>query len=133
MRRFTYALTLVAATAFTATACGGSSGSHPATAAADATAGPDGVQQVTIDTTDGFRFAPDTIHAHIGKLRIVLTDSGNYPHNISFASLHATSATVSGNAGRKQATFTITLTRAGTYSFVCTFHSSAGMKGRVTV
>ena len=87
----------------------------------------------TINTTDNFRFVPANIQAHVGKLRIVLTNKGSYPHNISFPTLHATSSTVSGNPGQQQTTFTVTFTHAGTYDFVCTFHSSAGMKGQFTV
>ena len=122
-----------------ATACGGSSG-HSATgqmssggAAVNAMKGSDGVQQISINTTDQFRFAPMTIRAHVGKLRITLTDHGAYPHNISFPSLHTTSSTVSGNPGQQQTTITITFTHTGSYEFLCTFHSSAGMKGHVTV
>ena len=122
-----------------ATACGGA-GNHSAAnetptapSSATATTSADGVQQITIDTTDQFRFAPMTIRAHVGRLRIMLSDHGTYPHNISFPSLHATSPTVSGNPGQQQTTFTVTFTHAGTYDFICTFHSSAGMKGQVTV
>ena len=108
------------------TACAGSSHTAPSTTST-------GVQQVTIDTTDQFRFAPATLRAHVGTLRIALTDHGSYPHNIAFSDLHSTSATVSGDPGQRQTTFTVRFTHAGTYDFVCTFHSSAGMSGRVTV
>ena len=137
--RLTQSLTLVVALPLTLmTACSGASGRNTSTApsagaAVRATGGPDGLEQVTIDATDNFRFAPATIQAHVGKLRIVLTDTGSYPHNISFPALHDTSATVSGNPGQQQTTLTVTLTRKGSYDFFCTYHSSAGMKGRVTV
>ena len=108
------------------TGCGGSSNHN-------ATRDPEGVQQVTINTTDQFRFTPMDIRAHVGTLRIVLTDAGSYPHNISFGSLHATSETVSGSPGQQKTSFSVTFTHAGVYDFVCTFHSSAGMKGQVTV
>ena len=101
--------------------------------AVNAMRGSDGVQQITIDATNQFRFTPMTIHAHVGKLRIVLDDHGAYPHNISFPTLHTTSSTVSGDPGQQQTTITVTFTHAGNYEFVCTFHSSAGMKGQVTV
>jgi plastocyanin len=122
-----------------AAACGGSASTgatapkQAAVPSADASMSADGVQQITIDTTDTFRFLPANIRAHVGKLRIVLTNHGSYPHNISFPTLHATSATVTGNPGQQQTTFTVTLDHAGSYDFVCTFHSSAGMKGQVTV
>lgn len=138
MPRLTPALLGLAVVSSVTTGCAGSSG-HTADAAtsgsttATATKGADGVQQITIDTTDKFRFTPMAIRAQVGKLRIVLTDNGSYPHNISFPSLGETSSTVSGNPGRRQTTVTVTFARPGTYRFVCTFHSSAGMRGEVTV
>lgn len=138
MLRLTRPLALLIAAPLVATACAGSThhgvgtkSSAPATV--QATKGPDGIQQVTIDTTDNFRFVPDTIKAHVGKLRIVLADNGSYPHNISFPAMHATSSTVSGDPGQDKTSLTVTFSHAGTYDFVCTFHSSAGMKGRVDV
>lgn len=131
-------LALVLAVPLALTGCGSSAG--PKAAAPDAaalatmaTSGPDGVQQILIEATDNFRFAPSTIDAHVGQLRIVLVDDGSYPHNISFPALHATSSTVSGTPSQQRKTFTVTFDHAGTYDFVCTFHSSAGMKGRVVV
>lgn len=138
MSRLSRQLTLLLAAPFVMTACGGST-HHEAAATAsgpavvNAAKSADGIQQVTIDTTDNFRFVPATINAHVGKLRIVLTDNGSYPHNISFPDMHATSSTVSGDPGQDKTTFTVTFSHAGTYDFVCTFHSSAGMKGRVEV
>ena len=138
MRHLTLPSAVLLTLPLVTTACGGSSGHANATdshasAPVTATKGTDGVQQVTIDTTDNFRFAPMTIQAHVGKLQIVLTDNGSYPHNISFPTLHATSSTVSGNPGQQKTIFTVTFSHAGTYDFICTFHSSAGMKGQVTV
>ena len=134
MSRRRWPLVLVAAVPLLATACGGSAGNAPSgPAQVSATKGADGVQEVTIDTADNFRFVPAVVQAHVGELRIVLTDHGSYPHNISFPAMHATSKTVSGSPGRQQTTFTMQLTHPGNYDFVCTFHSSAGMKGRITV
>jgi plastocyanin len=109
-------------------------GAHTSgTARVQAQRGSDGVQQVTVDSTNMFRFVPAAINAHVGKLRVVLTDHGSYPHNISFPALHATSRAVSGNLGQQRTTLTISLNHTGIYDFVCTFHSSAGMKGEITV
>ena len=127
MPRTIPAVLALAAVPLSLTAC---AGSHSAAAAKDAHPG---VQQVSIDTTNMFRFVPATVHMRVGKLRIAVSDSGAYPHNISFPDLHATSATVSGDPGRQKTTFTVTFTRPGTYRFVCTFHSSAGMTGQVVV
>ena len=119
---------LVMAVALTAPlvvpACSGSTSGAP---------GARGDQHVTVHAMDSFRFSPSTISAHPGTLRMTLVDDGSYPHNISFPTLHQTSATVSGNPGQAMTTLTLTLTHAGTYSFVCRFHSSAGMKGQIKV
>jgi plastocyanin len=100
---------------------------------ASATGRSDGVQAVTFRTTDEFRFVPATATVHTGKVRITLTDTGSYPHNISFPSLHATSASVSGSVGQTSTTLLLTFATPGRYTFVCTYHSSAGMKGQLVV
>ncbi len=107
-------------------ACGGAAGSGRVSSATAA-------HHVTIQAGDNFRFEPAEIRAHVGTFRITLTDSGSYPHNISFPALHTTSSTVSANPGQHETSITVTFPRPGTYEFVCTFHSSAGMKGHVTV
>ena len=115
------------------TACSGSTSGAQGAASAKGTTSAHGVQQVTIHATNGFRFSPSTVTAHTGKLRITLVDDGSYPHNISFPTMHLTSSTVSGNPGQDTTTLTVALPRAGTYSFFCSFHSSAGMKGQIKV
>src|SRR5690348_1686208 len=71
----------------------GSTGHHAApasgpAASASAQSGAGGVQQITINATNDFRFDPATIHAHVGTLRVTLVDTGSYPHNLAVASLH---------------------------------------------
>jgi plastocyanin len=44
-----------------------------------------------------------------------------------------TSRTVSGDPGNRSTTFTLNFATPGTYSFVCTYHSTAGMKGSFVV
>jgi|SRR5947209_5853435 len=91
------------------------------------------VQSVTIGGTDDFRFTPADITVHPGTVRITLVDKGSYPHNISFPTLGKTSASVSGSPGETSTTLQLNLTKPGRYSFVCTYHSSAGMKGTLVV
>ena len=107
-------------------ACGGAAGSGGASSTSVG-------HRVTVQAGDDFRFEPTKIRAHVGKLRITLTNSGSYPHNISFPGLHRTSSTVSANPGQQKTSITVTFAHPGTYEFLCTFHSSAGMKGQVTV
>lgn len=92
-----------------------------------------GVQRVTIHATDQLRFTPDTVELHTGKVQVTLVSDGSYPHTISVPSMHLTSKTVSGNPGQKSTTLALTLTKPGSYEFVCTFHSSAGMRGHLVV
>lgn len=127
---------LIAAVATFTTACAGSTGHSPqpaAAVAAQASAGAGGIQQITVHATNGFRFSPSTIDAHVGRLRITVVDDGSYPHNISFPALHRTSTTVSGDPGAGRTTLLLDLTHSGSYRFSCTYHSSAGMLGQVDV
>lgn len=112
------------------TACGGSddtagSGAGPAgTAAGDA-----GAQTVEVDSNDQLKFAPETINAKVGKLTLTNKNVGKIPHNLVFddAALGKT-GTVSGGESDE---LVLDLTKAGDYTFVCTFHS--GMTGKVVV
>lgn len=137
-----------AATALLAGAC--SSGGH-ATAGTTSTTGPaaassaaaapasgavrtvGGVQVVTVHTTDGLRFSPADITVHVGKVRIDLVDDGSYPHNLSVPALRRTSGTVSGTPGEQSTSVAFTFASPGVYPFVCTYHASAGMTGKITV
>lgn len=91
------------------------------------------VQSLTIRVTDGLRFEPSALTVHPGRVRLTLVDTGAYPHNIAFASLGRTSRSVSGSPGEQRTTLDLTLNRPGTYRFVCTYHSSAGMAGVLRV
>jgi plastocyanin len=120
-------VTFAAAALLAATLAGCSSSQH-------SSASPSGdVQAVTIGTTDDVRFAPASATVHTGKVRITLTENGSYPHNISFPTLHTTSTSVSGSPGQTSTTLLLTIATPGRYSFVCTYHSSAGMKGELVV
>jgi plastocyanin len=98
-----------------------------------ATQGPGGLQQVTINATDEFTFEPAAITAHPGKVAVTLVDVGSYPHNLAVDVLNFTSDTVTDGIGRDTTMFTLTFDEPGTYEFVCTFHSSAGMRGQFVI
>lgn len=127
------------ALALAATACASGSDHHArrvATGTGDAVTaaeGPGGVQHVTIKTTNGFRFDPPTVMAHVGKLKVTLVDEGSYPHNLAIGARHFTSDTVTGDPGQNTTSFTLTFSKPGTYPFVCAFHSSAGMRGKFVI
>ena len=129
-------VTFAAAVALVAMVTGGCSSSHsdsrPAARPLDR-AGSDGVQRVSIATTDQFRFTPAEVTVKTGRIALTLTGTGSYPHNISVPDLHETSASVSGSPGQSSTTLMLTITTPGRYAFVCTYHSSAGMKGDLVV
>jgi plastocyanin len=141
------ALAAVAAVGAGAAGCGGGagaspgsgSGSSPGSGAAGAASPAQGSsatahqtargQMVTITGNSALRFMPMTIHVHTGRLRIVLKDSGAYPHNIVIPRLGRTSATVTGSPGETQKVFIVNFPRPGRYAFRCQYHASAGMTG----
>jgi plastocyanin len=124
-----------------AAGCGGSSGSGaasapsspaahaPSGAAAHAPSGSGSGQQVTIMGNNSLRFGPMTVHVHTGKVRITLKDMGAYPHNLVIPKLKVTSATVTGDPGGTQISFTVNFARPGRYAFHCQYHASEGMVG----
>src|SRR5581483_7671423 len=85
----------------------GSAGTHASGSTAAATPTSGGAQSVTFGTTNMFRFTPATVRVHVGAVHIVLTDTGAYPHNISFPELHQTSSSVSGNPGQQSTALTV--------------------------
>jgi plastocyanin len=117
--------------------CGGSGASAPASSvthaqsgsAAHAQSGSGAGQQVTITGTSSLRFTPMMVHVHTGKVRIILTDMGAYPHNLVIPALGVTSATVTGDPGGMRVSFTVTFAHVGRYAFHCQYHASAGMTG----
>ena len=125
---------LAVAAAVVVASCSSGSGQQPhAGPTAAAANGPRGTQQVTINATSSFRFEPATVTAHTGPLKVTLVDIGAYPHNLSVLEPHFTSDTVTGGVGKDKTTFTLTFNHAGTYKFVCTYHSSAGMRGQFII
>ncbi|HEU5034783.1 MAG TPA: plastocyanin/azurin family copper-binding protein [Mycobacteriales bacterium] len=117
-----------------ATACGGSAAGSPATTGSPSsgTTGARG-NHVVITGTDDFRFIPEQVSVHTGTVTFELRDNGAYPHNLAFPALHRTSDTVTGDLGKTSTTFTVTFNHPGTYRFVCTYHSQAGMVGELRV
>jgi plastocyanin len=95
-----------------------------------ASAGPGGVQVVTIEVDDGLRFRPSVVEMRPGKLTIRLHDGGTTPHNLRFT---ATDRGISNVVGGQTREATFTAAAPGTYSFVCTYHERLGMNGSVVV
>jgi plastocyanin len=123
----TFAAAAAVALALTAGCSAGHTAGQPAAKPSDE------VQAVTLTATDAFRFTPTITTVHTGRVRITLTENGSYPHNISFPGLNTTSSSISGSPGQTSTSLLLTVNTPGHYGFVCTYHSSAGMKGDLVV
>jgi plastocyanin len=92
------------------------------------------VQSVTVVASDSMRFAPAAITVQAGRpVQITLRNDGNATHDFRLTQSVPRPVQVIAKGGEsKVATFTIS--RPGTYTFVCTQfgHEMAGMKGTIT-
>ena len=125
--------------------CSGSPTHEMATSAAPSTAAgvgkvttsPDGVQEITLQTQDDYRFTPSHFTVAPGKVRLTVTDVGkDMVHNFRFTPGKGPEP-ISANIpivhpGEKQ-TVEFTVTKPGSYPFECTFHIPEGMVGTMTV
>lgn len=112
-------------------ACGGGPGKAAAGSAASGTtaAGPANAQTVQVDGTNALTFLPSVVQAKVGSLAVTFANTGQVPHNLVFDD-SALGRTPTLNGGSKQV-LTLTLVKAGTYTFQCTIHP--GMTGKVVV
>lgn len=112
-------------------ACSGSSSPKGGSAQATGTAEPGlGGQHITIEAHDDYSFTPSVIEADPGRLTITVLNAGKVPHDFVLQMFNAKTETL--NAG-ESGTVTIDVGKAGTYEFVCSFHVSQGMKGKLVV
>jgi plastocyanin len=123
--------------------CGPASGGAPAaTTSADAslgkvTTGPDGVQQVTLQTQDDYVFTPNRFTVHPGRVRLTVTNVGReLTHNFRFTpggGPQAIGAQILLLAGGQRQTIDFTVTTPGSYRYECSFHADLGQVGTMTV
>ena len=108
---------------------GGGSGKDLKVTGTTTASGAPGAQTASLDMTDALSFVPNVVDAKVGTLALSVENTGTIPHNLVFkdSSLGHTD-TINGHS---TGTLTLTLAKAGTYRFVCTFHS--GMDGQVVV
>lgn len=96
-------------------------------------------QEVQVALTE-FKIEPSTFSVKPGdKVRFVVTNSGQFPHDIHIEGQGVTAEIVEGATGNIQkgrtATFEITFEKAGTYQIWCPVgqHRQRGMEGTLTV
>lgn len=117
----------VAATVLLA-GCGGSGGSAKGSGSVTTTGAAD-AQTATVGMTDQLRFSPGTVLAKVGTVTLDVKNEGQVPHNLVFDnSKLGKTGTVDGTSDEP---LKVTFPKAGTYTFVCTFHP--GMTGKVVV
>lgn len=123
--------TLILLTAATLLAgCGGKSSTPDAGSSSVVTTdGAPDAQTATIGQNDKLKFSPAELAAKVGTVTFAVKNLGQIPHNLHFddASLGKTE-TIDGGESKS---LKVVFTKAGTFTFVCTFHS--GMTGKVVV
>jgi plastocyanin len=124
--------------------CGaGSGGASPAApSSADAslgkvTTGPDGVQQVTLQTQDDYVFTPGQFTVKPGKVALTVVNVGHeLTHNFRFSpggGPQAIGAQILLLPSGQRQTIDFTVTTPGSYRFECSFHVDLGQVGTMTV
>jgi cytochrome c oxidase subunit 2 len=83
---------------------------------------------VTVAEGDDLKFQPVSARAKVGDV-VEWSNNGTAIHNVSFDSKQVPSSETQ-NRGDK---FELKFSKAGTYHYVCTFHTAAGMQGTITV
>jgi plastocyanin len=117
----------------TATACTNQQPSvnrrpHPGSATASVV---NGVQQVTVDAGDTYRFDPSKITVHPGTVHATLVNVGKgAPHNLTFLGFSAATSLAASGQTRD---VTFTAPAPGTYTFECTIHAKQGQTGTLVV
>jgi plastocyanin len=124
--------------------CGAGSGgaSSAAPSSADAslgkvTTGPDGVQQVTLQTQDDYVFTPNRFTVKPGKVALTVVNVGHeLTHNFRFSpggGPQAIGAQILLLPSGQRQTIDFTVTTPGSYRFECSFHVDLGQVGTMTV
>lgn len=127
-------VTALAATSLLLAGCGGSSSpsSSGATGGSSSVVTTDGApdaQTATIGMNDKLKFAPSELAAKVGTVTFAVKNLGQVPHNLHFDDdTLGKTGTVDGGESEP---LKVVFTKAGTYTFQCTFHS--GMTGKVVV
>jgi plastocyanin len=123
--------------------CGG--GEEPGAEAAPSTApgvgevttGPDGVQEITVQTQDDYAFVPDRFTVDPGEVRLTVVNvAEEMTHNLEFAEdggPEEISEGISLLAPGEEKTIEFTVAEPGDHRFECTFHIQLGQVGTMTV
>jgi plastocyanin len=122
--------------------CGGDEGgadAAPSTApgVGEVTTGPDGVQEITVQTQDDYVFVPDSFTVDPGTVRLTVVNvAEEMTHNLEFTEEQAPAPIGAGIdlvAPGQEVTVDFEVSEPGDYPFACTFHLQLGQVGTMTV
>ena len=122
--------------------CGGEDGgaaASPSTAEGmgEVTTGPDGVQEITVQTQDDYVFVPDRFTVDPGTVRLTVVNvADEMTHNLEFtpgAGPEEIAAGIPLVAPGEEKTIEFTVTAPGDHPFECTFHVQLNQVGTMTV
>ncbi len=134
--------TVVAAALALLAGCGGAE--EPATPAADpppgvgeVTTGPDGVQEITLQTQDDYLFTPDSFTVEPGAVRLTVVNAAEeMVHNFRFiadSGPEPIEAEIDLLVPGQEATIEFEVTEPGDHPFECSFHVQLDQVGTMTV
>ena len=122
--------------------CGGAE--EPATPAAEpppgvgeVTTGPDGVQEITLQTQDDYLFTPDSFTVEPGTVRLTVVNvADEMVHNFRFTpdtGPEPIESRIDLLAPGQEVTIDVEVTEPGDYPFECSFHVQLDQVGTMTV
>jgi plastocyanin len=101
------------------------------------TVGPDGVQEITLQTQDDYVFTPDHFTVDPGTVRLTLVNvAKETTHNFAFtpdAGPSPIESSISLLAPGSEMTIDFDVEAPGDYPFECSFHVQLGQVGTMTV
>jgi len=103
-----------------------SASASPAAPAGTPTSG--ATAAVVVNETDALQFQPSDVTVKVGDV-VQWKNTQTLQHNVVFGTQKSLSSQTM-NGGDS---YEVKFTTAGTYSYVCTFHVSSGMTGKITV
>ena len=132
---------VIGATLVLLAGCGGDDGTGaapgPAAGVGEVTTGPDGVQEITVQTQDDYVFVPDSFTVDPGKVRLTVVNvAEEMTHNLEFTDDQAPAPIGAGIdlvAPGEEVTVDFEVSAPGEYPFACTFHLQLGQVGTMTV
>jgi plastocyanin len=133
--------TVVAAASLLLAGCSSEPAVPPPTEArpgvGEVTTGPDGVQEITLQTQDDYVFVPDAFTVEPGTVRLTVINVGEQMvHNFRFARGEGPvdiDSQIDLLAAGQEMTIDFEVTEPGDYPFECTFHVQLGQVGTMTV